>query len=405
MVTASTFQVEANWDGDLTGVFLLDVSLLDSTTDLLGGTFGGNAFDDMTADVKSIHIERGRSSDLSSVEMGKCTLVLKDETGKYNPKNPDSDLAGFLVPMRPVRVRATNANVNSGNPVGLFYGFTRRITHNPQKNVKETRIECVDFFTWLSRVKPVIASTGSITAGDAIGLILDAAEWDDPTLRALDDGGTLPDFSADGTKTGLVLIQEIAAIDLGFPFVDGDGVVTYYDRDRRWKSQAAVDTFTQDHMANAEPSTDGERIVNRQSVTREGSTAQTATDDTSRRAYGYSDGTPITSDLLETDLHAEHLAEMLVAIQKDPANPAHTLTLWNNDDTSIDKQLTRELGDYVDVAETVAGTSFSGTIDHLTVDIYSGGKMHAVDYMVTERNITGFTLDTSTLDGTDVLIY
>lgn len=609
--TLATITVEAAWTGNLTGVFRLDTSLLDGT-DGLAGIFGSNTFDDLTADVKSVQITRGRSSALSTVDMGTALITLNDPSGKYNPRairysdtvladspvgywrlgeaegstdaadgsgngrtgtyvggvtlqqdgallgsddraalfdgssglmrrlsfpssaaftlevwvkptvlkvqmlmevgvdgvaltrlfmtdangiiefdnqpgeignvqsvtpitagtwwhivatfdgatarlylngvleastvasygwstgtlnfaagasGPFSSvamdevavyatalsaarvlahyqagtryLAERLVPMRPVRVRASHLATN----YGLFYGFTRRIWHDPHKGVKESFLECVDLFTWLNRAKPTIAATGATTVGAAIGRILDAIGWDDPILRALDTGMALSNFSADGTKTGVALIGELLAVDLGLFFINGAGVATYLDRDSRWRRASPVDTFDGNALAGALPAIDGERIVNRQSVTRTSGVAQSATDTASAGAYGYADGSSITSDYLSTDAQALNLAQFLVALQRDPQAPASNLLLNNTDDTVIVQQLTRELGDRVAVTETSGNTSFEGAIDRLQFVIAEGATVFQSQYTVTERVVTGFTLDVSAMDGVDVLAY
>jgi len=396
--TTATPRVQVAWTGQQTGVFRLDISLLDGT-DVLAGSFGNNTFDAITADVKSCTITRGRHGDAGSIEQGRCVLRLKDSTGKYNPENAASPLAGSLDTHKPLRVQADHL----GTTYGLFYGFVSRIEHDPDRKAQESTIEAVDFFEWLNAAKPTIASTGATTVGAAIGLILDALEWTDPSFRALDTGRSVPDFSADGTKSGLTLIQELLQVDLGFFFVDGAGIVTYLSSDTRWKARAVDDTFSGSLVSRGKPGVDKQRIVNRQTVTRTGGVAQTSSANDGKPYY---DGSPISSGYLSSDTDALSLAQMIVALRKAGSPPVRELELWNRDDTAIAKQLGRELGDLVSFSESGGGTSLTGSIEGIAHEISSAGKLHKTTYLLTKRVLNAFTLDVSALDSTtDVLSY
>jgi hypothetical protein len=313
-------------------------------------------------------------------------------------------LAKRLRPLRPVRVRATHPSVNGGSAVGIFNGFTKRIEHNPHRSAQETVIECVDLFEWLNTVKPTIAATGSTTVGTVIGLLLDAAEWTDPSMRDLDTGSTIPDFSADGTQTAMALIQGLLQVDLGRFFIDGDGIATYHDRNTRFALAAAEDfAFTASEISEARPATDLERVRNRCTVTRTGGTAQTATDQTSRRLYGYRDDGELTTDYLSTDTEAMSLASFRVLLQKDPKPPTRAVKVWNKSDALIVHQLTREFGDRGTLTETAGGTSTSVVIEGLREQIRA--KVWTVDYLLSKRTYSPFTIGVSAIGGTDVVGY
>lgn len=396
----ATPQIELSLVGNNTGVFTFDSSLFDGT-DVFGGTFGGDALDDITADVIEASGHRGRSSDLSGIEMGAMSLVLKDPTGKYNPRGTQEP--GIRIrPMRRIRCRLTY----NGTTDGRFSGFVRRAWHNPHKSVKESYIEAVDLFTWLSRVRPTIAATGSTTVGTAIGLVLDAAEWTDAALRSLDPGSTIPDFWADGTKSALQLIQDLLAADLGLFFVDGDGVATYLDKDSRWAVHDPVATLSGDLLSGALPGVDGERIVNGITVTCAGGTPQTVTDDDSRATHGPLDGAPVNSPYLADDSHAAALASLLVALQKDPDENGLALELHNRDATAIGHQLSREVGDLVEITAAADGSieGLTGTVARIDWRIDLAGRHDTVKLTVLERVLTGFTFDESLFDGDHVFL-
>lgn len=314
--------------------------------------------------------------------------------------------AGFglgprIRPMRRIRCRLTY----NGTTHGRFSGFIRRAWHNPAKDVKESYIDAVDLFLWLSRVQPVIAATGETTVGAAIGLILDAAEWPSGE-RALDTGITIPDFSADGTKSALQLIQDLLTADLGMFFIDKDGIPTYLDKDSRWGPQDPVATLSGDLLSGALPGVDGERIVNGQTVTRAGGTPQTATDEASRAEHGPLDGAPVNTPYLTNDHGAAALAQLLVALQKDPVERGLALVLHNRDETAIGHQLARDLGQQVAIsASTDGGLGASeGMIARIDWRIDLAGRHDTVALAIGERILTGFAFDESLFDGDDVFL-
>jgi hypothetical protein len=395
--TVPTFAVSVAWTAALTGVFRLDHSLLDGT-DELTGAFGGNVFDDITNDVKDVQITRGRQGELAAIEQGRCVLRLKDPDGTYNPDNTSGPLNNNIDTHRPLKIEATHL----GTTYGLFYGFTSKIEHRPARSEQETVIEAVDFFEFLNAERPTIASTGATTVGTAIGLILDAIEWTDASMRSLEAGRAIPDFDADGSKTALQHVQELLQVDLGLFFVDGSGVVTFISGDTRWKNTTPVDTFADSVISDAHPSVDKQGIINRQTVTATGGTAQTYALTGGKPYY---DGSAITTPYLSTDPEAMSLAQMVVTLRRGGRPPVRSMTMWGADNTRITKQLTREIGDRVTFSENVGGTDVEGTIEGITHAITSAGYLHRTRYLLSKRTFDGFTLDVSLLDGVDVLVF
>ncbi len=402
MVSAVTWIVEIAFSGDLTGLFRLDISTLDGT-DVLGGTFGGNVYDDVTAYLKGLSVWRGRDSDMSVMRKGGATIVLHDPTGRFNPENPTSPLVGLLLEMRPVRIRATHLGVT----YGVYAGYIESIVHDPGDNERmgETVIECVDLFEWLETCKPVIAATGATTVGAAIGLLLDAMEWTDPDMRDLDTGDTIPDFPADGTASIVSLIEGLLEVDRGVFFVSGSGVATYQDRSSHWANRAADGNLTATVLSGVRPGISVRQVVNRQTVTRTGGVAQTVTDEESRKRDGYRDGTPITSAYLIDDNQALSLASFLVGLQRNGLATIQPATIYDIDDVTIVQQLAREIGDVVTVTEPVGGTSFTGFIEGLRLDAPEILGPLQARFLVSKRQASAFTIGVSVLDGPDVLGY
>lgn len=390
--------------GELTGLFTLDESLLDGD-DVLAGEFGGNVFFDLTGRDQTIVINRGSGPDLGGINQGTANVVLSDPDGDFNPENPTSPIIDDLDVMLPLRIQGTHPDVVGTQ--GLFYGFLRDYEHDPDLNVRKSYLAAVDLFEWLGEAgtKPVIAATGPISEGGAIGLILDAAQWTDPTLRDLDDGGMLADFSADGTETGLQLIAGIIEMSLGLFFVRRNGVVRYLSRETRFSPQTPVATLDGSLITGAKPRRSVDQVRNRVTVTRTGGVEQEAIDDVSRRKYGYRDHT-ITSDYFVSDNDALALAQLYVLLYGKPRAPIRHVELVNRDDESIELQLTLEIGDRVTVSEASGGTNAEGEIVGIQHRWMPGGEWRT-RYLISTiaSTIQFFTLDESLLDGSHVLAY
>jgi hypothetical protein len=403
-MSRATYTVAIGWAAKAANVFTLGVSTLGGT-DTLGGYFGAVDYDDVTPDVKTISIQRGRTSDMGPQAAGVCTLTLKDSTGKYNPANASSPLYGNLVPMRRVRVSATL----NGTTYRRFNGFIRRIEPNITPTSKEAVIECVDLMIWLDRAKPVIAATGPTTTGAAIGLLLDAIGWTETAYRDLDVGDPIPDFEADGSKTALQLINALLDTERGRFYVSGAGIATYEDRYAPYRApRTSAQSTVSGGMSAAMPSVDLDAIINRATVTRDetDADAQVATDAASIYQYGLGDGPSITTGYLPDDAQAYRLAEYIVWLGKDPREAVRAVSLVNRDDATLAAMLARDLGDRVSIGETLAGTSLDGHIESIDEQIRAAGTEHRVTWRVSKRvTPEPFIIGSSTLGGANVITY
>jgi len=353
-------------------------------------------------DVKSISIRRGRSADMGSMQQGVCTISLADTTGKYNPENAGSSLAGNLLPMRQVYVEATY----SGTTYRLFDGQITRIEHDPL--TRESTIEAVDLTEYLSHAYATyyvaLATQTNKTVGYVLDYLLDNTAGV-AILRDLDDGPIIPSVTwTDATKTVLSYMEDLIAADPGWLFIAGDGTVTYRDTTGLYGS-AVVATFTGAMASGISSTIQIDGIVNRQTVTMDGSTAQTAIDAISIAAYGQRTGSDITSSYLASDAQAMSLAQLIVATHKNPQSPARTIALWNADATRLVQMLARELGDVVTVNVSDGGTLFSGWIAGVEHDIWEGGKFHKTTFTVQKRPFAFFVIDTSKIASADVIGY
>ncbi len=399
-----TWKVEVSWSAAATGVFIIDTSQLDGAQTLgvsaFDDSFGGT-YDNVTAYVDDLKTERGRADDLATMIEGTATVVLRDRNALFSPENPSSPLyADMAARLHPIRITATL----SGTPYRQFYGWVRRLAWKPRGRSGYATLECVDLFYWLKRKSPVISATGATTVGAAIGKVLDAIGWVDPSMRSLAAGDSISDFSADGTKTALTLIQELLDFERGFFFVSGSGVATYENRNAR-ALKTTAGTVTNE-MRAVGPGFDTDRVKTRVSVTRTGGAAQIVEDTAAANLWGPSDGESVSSAYLATDADALALANYIVSQQKSPRSPLRSVDFEGRTTALLTQLLAREFGDKVTVTEAAGGTTGSFHLEQRSLQVQPKTRLVEGSWIVSRATANPvFVIDTSKLDNAEVLAY
>lgn len=423
---AASFKVEIAWNSAVSAFFKLDVSALDGGATLYDATAGDftGAYDDVSFDAEDVRIKRGRNDVLKGMQAGEAdfTLYKPSNPDFYNPNAPsgvspiNGENPGFA-PMRPVRITATWA----GTTYALFYGFIRSAEWDSE--TKRCKINAVDLFLWLSRVTPTFTAAEALAAGvdstsSAIGYVLDEAGFTDPADRDLDSSGgdslALTDYD---NTTALSIVEELLEAERGVFFVQGDGVALYRDRHARYEKDSAASFQTE--LVKYGSGLDLDRVVNRQSVTRQDSTrtdvyTTSHVDAGSVNTYGLADGSSITSPYIENDTAADDLAVWLVDAQSVPRPPI-SLEIDNQDAGTILWQLTLDIGDRITApvqyapftfgSSTFGGSgTFVGTLDYhieqISHEIVEAGLYHKTSYVLSERGSEFFRFGTLPV-GTD----
>jgi hypothetical protein len=374
--------------GSVEGLFRIGVSEIDST-DIISGWPADAGFDDLTDDLVAFSTRRGRSNDQAQLMAGELTFRLRDQAGAYNPANTASSYYPNVVPFKVVRLQATF----DGTTHTLFYGFIVNISNNANPNNPQTTFACSDLFAWLSLRKPTISATGSTTTGAAIGKVLDEVEWP-ASLRSLDTGDTIDDFSADGGSTCLSLIQKLLQAEMGQFYIAGDGKATFKNRNARFASLASVATIdgASDTLMGFQSTNSVSTIFNASTVTRSGGVAQTATDTDSINTYGRRDAPSITTSYVSTDTQALGRAALHVLRLKDPKTPAVATQVSSPASTA--DMLARDLGDRITVTEPFQNTSskqyFIESIAHSSA-ASRGVQRHITQWRLSETPATAGT--------------
>lgn len=194
---AITYQVQVGFKNALQGLIVFDqtafltVGGTAQTIDVFGSsftTFFDGAQDDITSDVESIRIRRGRDDLLSQMNGGTCEIVVRRPTDRayWNPANKASALnannAPGFVPGRPVRVRATDPT--TATVYGLFFGFLRSASFDYQTG--QCRLSCVDLFYFLQRTSPLDPVLATTEGGTGSG----SYAPDEPAALAVDQAAT-----------------------------------------------------------------------------------------------------------------------------------------------------------------------------------------------------------------------
>jgi hypothetical protein len=378
--TGITYVTEVAWGGSVEGLFRIGISTVGGT-DTIGVWPADGAFEAVTDDTVAFATQRGRSSDQAQLMTGTATIRLRDQSGKYNPSNPSSSLAPNVVPFKAVRITASF----SGTVHPLFYGFIMSIANNPSPQRPITTLQCADLMAWLTLRKPTIASTGTTTTGAAIGTVLDEVSWP-ASLRDLDTGDAIADFSADGTKTSLALIKSLLDAEMGAFYIAGDGKATFKDRNSRYASLASLSTIdgASETLMGFQSTNMVATIFNSATVTRTGGTAQTASDTDSINTYGQRDMGALTTPYLADDAAALSRARLRVLKFKDPKTPATAKMVSSSNTTAA--MLARELGDRVTITEPFGNTDKQYFVESIAQasQASAGPQRHSTDWRLSE---------------------
>lgn len=290
-------------------------------------------------------------------------------------------LYGKLVPLRPVRVRATY----DGTTYGLFHGFLTEIRNYGYLSRQETVFRCTDAFEQLHRSRVTIATLTNNTPDQIMGSILTACKIPLMRRNLSASSGTIPSWGTDGSTDMLSEIQDILAINQGVFYFDGSGVATY-KTPTEWYTQDLVSyhSYTTSVVRDTTGGITPDGLINSQTVLRTGGTAQTYSDADSIDTYGYCHGAPIESALLDSDARALALATFIVGISHEPRVPAWNVDLLNSSATNMPLILGTELGD-TGVAYTGTATYTNpGVVESIEHEITDGFQIHRAAFTVRE---------------------
>jgi hypothetical protein len=185
---------------------------------------------DLTPDVYSIAIRRGRNIMKDQYEAGTATVRVLDPQGFFNPQNPSSPYFGYLVPLRKVRISATTNTAE----YFLFSGYVNdyRYTFPVGQETAYVDILCSDAFRLFQMANvATIADTGAgQDTGTRINKILDDVLFPN-SMRSISTGDTTCLADPATLRTSLEAIKNAEFSEgLGAFFMSPDGTAVYKSR-------------------------------------------------------------------------------------------------------------------------------------------------------------------------------
>jgi hypothetical protein len=185
---------------------------------------------DLTPDVYSIAIRRGRNIMKDQYEAGTATVRVLDPQGFFNPQNPASPYFGYLVPLRKVRISATTDTAE----YFLFSGYVNdyRYTFPVGQETAYVDILCSDAFRLFQMANvATIADTGAgQDTGTRINKILDDVLFPN-SMRSISTGDTTCLADPASLRTSLEAIKNAEFSEgLGAFFMSPDGTAVYKSR-------------------------------------------------------------------------------------------------------------------------------------------------------------------------------
>lgn len=401
------YTLEVAWSAQAEGVFTIGVSTIGGT-DGFGVSIFDTSFtgpnDDLSALLRKADVRRGKESAVEFVVRGEAVMTLRDKNGLLNRENASSPIADLIEGRyQPGRLRGY---LPDGTVLPLFYGFLEKIEWTPDirtPGAGYATLAFKDLLLWLDEARPIIASTGLTTTGAAIGKVLDAIGWTEPSARSLGVGDVIPDFSADGQKTALELIAELLQTERGIFYVNGAGVAVYQDRlTRQVKSSIAT---IADEMKAAVPSVDHSRLRNRVRVRRtQNNYVATAIDESLQTLIGARDLEEIDTPYLTSDTSADNLAGYILRNLAGAVSPLRDLKIDNRTLELLTQCLSRELGDVVTLSAAGADIVLSDyLIERLEHRVDLPRHRHETTWLLSQHEeISPFLVGSSQLVASDI---
>jgi hypothetical protein len=369
----------------------------------------GDILQDVTDDVRSITVRRGRSRELERYQAGAATVNLDNKDRKYDPA-AGTAVTPFGASMRPRKaVQITSNGAAVFNGVVDDWDLDYSLGGDHVASVKIT-----DGFVFLAgqEIEPHTATAQ--TTGARINAILDRAEiaWP-PGKRAIDTGSATVQADAIGGTAdpkpvpALPYLQKVDEAEQGALFIGADGSLTFRGRS---SLQVLTDVVFADDgtgipFTNINAAYGAEELRNRVSVSRLNGGTATAVDAASVLAYGAIDF-EIRDSLLADDTQAQSLADAIVARYAEPLLRIDDIEVVLNalDGTQQAQVLALELGALVRVLYTPSG--IGDAIDQFvrldSIEHNITAEQHRVRLSFSQGEPPALVLDSATFGLLDV---
>lgn len=356
------FDLAAGGVGDF---FTLDDPVKGELDDAPFG-LSGDILEDVTDDVQSISVRRGRSRELERYQAGALTVDLENSGRKYDPA-AGTAITPYGASMRPRKaITVTSAGHAVFSGVVEDWDLDYSLDGDHVAIVKAT-----DGFVFFANQLIEPHTTTSQKSGERIEAILDRAEIDWPAGKRNIDTGieTLQADAIGGTAdpkpvNALEYLQRVDTSEQGALFMAADGRLTFRDKSdlQILSSTVFADDGSGIPFSNIEASYGAEELRNRISVSRLNGGTATAVGTASVTEYGAIDF-ELSDTLLNTDDQAQDLADQILLRYENPILRIDQIEVnaLELTEAEVDEVLALELGELVRVKFTPSG--IGDTID------------------------------------------
>lgn len=303
--------------GFTTDIFTLD-DVIRGKLNGSSGLGGAVTFTEVTSDVTSISIARGRSRETDEFNAGTCNFVLRNESGNYDPLNDLSPYYPGIEPLMEMKIEASHDSLT-------YYTIFRGTIDNwaiqyPSKKESSVLVQASDSISLLSATEILITRSAELS-GTRISAILDDNTVGFPSsLRSIDLGNTTLQ-AATQSGTTIDVLRNIEQSENGALFVDREGKLVFKQRHNTFPTGSPSIVFSDDgsdfSYMQTELNLNDDLLFNRISVKREGGTTQTKSDATSQGKYRVRQLTRSGLNMAD-DIEAESAASFLLNKFKDP---------------------------------------------------------------------------------------
>lgn len=383
-------------------------------TSLVGGTdVIGTGWNTITSSAELVTIQRGRWSQVTDViDAGDMTVQVLNLDRSFDPTYVPSPYYGRVRPGLGLRVRATASGYSArslmtgrADEVQLEYSVEGRSVTIFRSTDALGELGAAEFDAW--------TSTGT-SAGSKLTAICQRPEVDFPTERTDFSTGleTLQSDSVSWGSNALNYAQLIARSELGYLFVDADGVLTFRDRNVAGGA-SPVATFGGSGIGFQEIAARfGEFLFSRVGVDREGGTNQTA-QVADLAAWKALNGNPrslsLTGLLLASDAQSLALAEALLERYSTARYQVAEIAVELSALTAAqqDSVLSLDITDLVSVEFTPNNITPAITQTLLVQGIAHDltPASHVVRLSLIDTPLDLFIVGTSLVGGTDVIAF
>lgn len=367
---------------------------------------------DLTPNVYSISIRRGRNILKDTYDAGTATVRVLDPLGYFNPQNPASPYFGYLVPLRKVRISATTATADHF----LFSGYVNdyRYTFPVGQETAYVDILCTDGFRLLqmSNIATVADTAAGQTTGTRIGKILDDVQFPN-SMRQISAGDATCIADTGTVRTTLDAIKNAEFSEgLGAFYLSPDGSAVYKSRSEVTATLAntatAFNQTTGIPYRNVKYAFDDKLIINDVRFTRTGGTVQNVFSQSSIDKY-FPHGLNQENLIAETDAQVLGAAQNYVNTRKETTIRIDEMLVDLLDpDVPTDTIIGLDYFDNLDITNvTESGSTINKTLQAqgFAWDI-TANKMQ-VTITTLEPIVDGFIIGSSTFGiiGTSTLSY